>query len=123
MFIFRGRVVSGLGFGKFYVTLPWVVAQIEEKFGFTPYPGTLNLKVEKDVRSFVEEKARVEIEPAKGFCRGLAAEVFIGETIRAVVIIPKVADYPEDLIELVAAENLRLKFNLKDGDEVTVKLP
>jgi riboflavin kinase len=121
--IFRGRVVSGQGFGKFYVTLPWVVAQIREKFGFTPYPGTLNLKVEKGVRSLVEEKARVEIEPAEGFCRGLAAEVFIGADVKAVVIIPKVADYPEDLIELVAAENLRLKFNLKDGDEVTVKLP
>jgi len=120
--IFRGRVVSGRGYGKFYVTLPWVIAQIEEKFGFTPYPGTLNLKVEKDVRSLVEEKAKVEIEPAEGFCRGLAIEVLIGNAVKAVVVIPKVANYPEDLIELVAAENLRLKFNLKDGDEVTVKL-
>lgn len=123
MLVFKGRVVSGLGLGRFYVTLPWVVTQIRENFGFTPYPGTLNLKVEKDVRRLIEDKANVEIKPAEGFCRGLAIEVSVGGCMRVVAVIPKVVDYPEDLIELVAAENLRVKLNLKDGDYVTVQLP
>lgn len=123
MLVFKGRVVSGLGLGKFYVTLPWVVAQIRENFGFTPYPGTLNLKVGKDVRRLVEEKADVEMKPAEGFCRGLAVEVFVDGCVKVVAVIPKVANYPEDLIELVAAENLRFRLNLKDGDYVTVQLP
>ncbi|MBS7611055.1 CTP-dependent riboflavin kinase [Candidatus Bathyarchaeota archaeon] len=123
MLIFKGKVVSGLGLGKLYITLPWVVTQIREIFGFTPYPGTLNLKVEKDVRKFIEERADVEIKPAEGFCRGLTVEVFVEGNVRAVAVIPKVIGYPEDLIELIAAENLRFKLNLKDGDDVTVQLP
>ncbi|MEM1570234.1 MAG: DUF120 domain-containing protein [Candidatus Bathyarchaeia archaeon] len=123
MLALKGKVVSGLGLGRFYVTLPWVITQIQEKFGFTPYPGTLNLKVDKDARRLIEEKADVEIKPAEGFCRGLAAEVFIEGCVKAIAVIPKVANYPEDLIELVAAENLRFRLNLKDGDDVTIQLP
>lgn len=123
MMNFKGRVVSGLGLGKFYATLPWFVAQIRERFGFTPYPGTLNLKVDKDIRMLIESKANVEIEPTDGFCRGLAIEVFIEGIVKAVVVIPRVVNYPEDLVEIVAAENLRLKLNLNDGDEVLIQLP
>ena len=122
MLTFKGKVVSGLGLGRFYTTLPWVVTQIRENFGFTPYPGTLNLKVGKGVRKFIEERNHVKIKPAEGFCMGLAVEVFIERSVRAVAVIPKVVDYPEDLLELIAAENLRFKLNLRDGDDVTVQL-
>ena len=52
-----GTVFSGEGNGKKFVDLPWVKQQIEEKLGFSPYLGTLNLRLtEKDAekRSLLE---------------------------------------------------------------------
>ncbi|MEB3757312.1 MAG: CTP-dependent riboflavin kinase, partial [Desulfurococcales archaeon] len=39
----RGRVFSGLGEGEFYVNL--YARNFRRALGFTPYPGTLNVRV------------------------------------------------------------------------------
>jgi len=119
----KGIVTSGLGVAKFYLSRSWVRRQLREKLGFEPYPGTLNLKVDRAARRVFEEKACSEIAPAKGFYKGLLVEVFVEGSIRAAAVIPLKPDYPEDLVEIIAAENLREKLNLKDGDPVTVHLP
>ena len=41
----NGAIFSGGGNGKKFLELPWVKQQIREKLGFTPYPGTLNVKL------------------------------------------------------------------------------
>jgi len=117
-----GVVTSGLGVAGFYVNLPWVRRQLREKLGFEPYPGTLNLKVDREARRTLEKKACAEIVPAEGFYKGLLVEVLVEDSIRAAAIIPLKPDYPEDLVEIIAAENLREKLSLKDGDRVTVQL-
>ncbi|KYH36309.1 MAG: riboflavin kinase [Candidatus Bathyarchaeota archaeon B24] len=119
----RGVVASGLGVAKIYLNRPWVRRQLREKLGFDPYPGTLNLKVDRAARRTLEEKACSEIVPAEGFYKGLLAEVFVEGSIRGAVVIPLKPGYPEDLVEIIAAENLREKLNLKDGDCVTIQLP
>lgn len=119
----KGVVVSGSGTAKLYVGLPWVRRQLREKLGFEPYPGTLNLKVEKADRKTLEEKARIEITPAEGFYRGLLTEVLVEGSIKAAVVIPLKPGYPGDLVEVVAAENLRKKLRLKDGDLITLQIP
>jgi len=43
--IITGLVLSGFGKGGGFVALEWVRREIRQKFGFEPYPGTLNLKV------------------------------------------------------------------------------
>jgi CTP-dependent riboflavin kinase len=35
-------------------------------------------------------------------------------------VIPEVANYPKDVLELIAAENLKEKLHLVDGDRITV---
>ncbi|MEM3054151.1 MAG: DUF120 domain-containing protein, partial [Candidatus Bathyarchaeia archaeon] len=44
----KGKVFSGTGEGAKFMELPWVKKQMEEKLGFAPYPGTLNIKLSKD---------------------------------------------------------------------------
>ncbi len=45
----KGIVCSGAGEGKKYISIPEYKRQIEEKFNFSPYEGTLNLEVSKEV--------------------------------------------------------------------------
>lgn len=120
----RGIVISGKGEGKKYLALHWVKNQIEGKLGFTPYEGTLNLKLSQENAKLREELERVEaleICPPKGYCVGMIFRAKI-DTYECGVIIPKTESYPKNIIEIVAHEKLRRKLDLKNGDEVKVSV-
>lgn len=121
----EGKVFSGTGEGAKFVSLPWVRKQIIKKLGFEPYPGTLNIKLAK-VHTNLEEclkKAKpIEISPRKNFCSGICFKACLMDNLECAVVIPAVAGYPEDVIEILAPVNLREKFQLKDGDTVRVKI-
>lgn len=117
-----GTVSCGGGEGKKFLGLPWVKRQIEEKLGFTPYLGTLNVKLsEKNVelKKLLEKARSVKVCPAEGYCRGMLIKASVG-TLECAIVVPEVADYPKELLEIIAAVNLRETLHLKDGDEVTV---
>lgn len=44
--ILEGKVVSGLGEGKYYLSISQYAEQFRKKFSFNPYPGTLNLEAD-----------------------------------------------------------------------------
>ncbi len=122
--IFEGKVVSGEGKGKKYLSLPWVKQQIESKLGFTPYLGTLNLKLGKEgvVKRRILKKIQADsICPAQGHCIGLLYKAQINNRDCAVVI-PQVKNYPQNVLEIVAASNLREELKLRDGDLVSVSV-
>jgi riboflavin kinase len=123
---FRGKIFSGSGEGAKFVSLPWVKAQIIEKLGFTPYNGTLNIKLdEKSLtlkRSLLNKAKPIPILPQKGFCRGTCFKAIFMDRLECAIVIPKVDNYPEDIIEIIAPLNLREKFQLKDGDIAKVKI-
>jgi riboflavin kinase len=119
---FKGTVFSGKGEGKKFVDLPWVRCQIEEKLGFSPYSGTLNLHLNQES---VKGKISLEnvkgkmIEPQAGYCPGLMFKACIG-ALDCAVVVPKVPNYPSDVLEVIAPVCLREKFGLMDGSLVTV---
>lgn len=118
----NGAVFSGGGNGKKFLELPWVKQQIREKLGFTPYPGTLNVKLnEKSVkqRKLLEEATSMKICPVKGYCKGLLFKAFLG-VVECAIVLPEVAGYPKDLLEIIASVNLRKALLLEDGCEVTI---
>src|ERR1700686_3971936 len=43
---FTGHIASGLGEGRYYLSQPGYVVQFTERLGYTPYPGTLNVRVD-----------------------------------------------------------------------------
>jgi riboflavin kinase len=119
---FSGTVISGRGDGKKFIELPWVKRQITERLGFTPYPGTLNLKLSKESakhRKLIEKTPSEKILPAEGYCDGLLFKAFIG-IVQCAIVIPQVAGYPNDLLEVIAPVYLRQALQLEDGCEVTV---
>jgi riboflavin kinase len=119
-----GRVFSGKGEGRKFLELQWVKRQIEEKTGFIPYGGTLNLRLSREdaeKRNVLEKSAVMKICPPEGYCSGLAFKASIG-TQECAIVIPLTKDYPKDVLEVVASTNLRDRLHLRDDDEVTVSV-
>jgi riboflavin kinase len=120
--VFEGTVYSGKGEGKKFVDLPWVKKQIEEKLEFSPYLGTLNLHLAEGSikrKVLLENATGVDINPQIGFCSGVMYKAEIGDLACAVVI-PKVPNYPSDVLEIIAPVCLRERLKLFDGSLVSV---
>lgn len=120
----RGKVFSGKSEGEKFIELPWVREQIAKKIGFVPYPGTLNIKLEENsAKPKLLKKAKaVEISPVAGFCRGKCFKAYLMDNLECAIVIPEIADYPEDVLEVIAPINLREKLSLKNGDTVEIKI-
>jgi riboflavin kinase, archaea type len=121
---FEGKVITGEGKGKKYLARPWVQQQIEEKAGFTPFLGTLNLKLTSagtERRKLLNQTKSATICPAEGYCSGLLFKASIAE-VECAVVLPQVKSYPDNVLEVIASVNLRDKLKVKDGDEVVVSV-
>jgi riboflavin kinase len=122
-----GRVVLGRGEGKKFIALGWVKKQIQEKIGFTPFEGTLNLTLEPRFRdiyqSFVRPRKGIPIEPITSqFSSGKCFKVIINEQIRGAIVIPLLSTYPSHQIEVISPVNLRSYLRLADGHTVTLNI-
>lgn len=119
--VFSGIVFSGTGQGRKFIDLPWVKQQIEEKLGFTPYSGTLNIRLTKEsIRSKVPESVeRFLIEPQAGYCKGIMFRATI-DSLQGAIVVPQIPDYPHDVLEVIAPVYLRERLKLTDGDLVAV---
>ncbi len=120
--VFEGTVFSGTGQGKKFIDLPWVKRQIEEKLGFAPYSGTLNVRLTKDSqekKKLLENAEGIRVEPEAGYYLGVLFRASM-DALECAVVIPKVPNYPIAVLEVVAPVYLRGKLGLADGDAVTV---
>jgi riboflavin kinase len=120
--VFKGTVFSGTGEGRKFIDLPWVKQQIQEKLGFTPYSGTLNIRLTKESmkqKNQLENAKQLEISPEKGYCTGKLIKARI-DSVECAIVIPQIPNYPSDIIEVIAPWYLRGLLKLTDGSEVTV---
>ena len=119
---FSGKVFSGKGGGKKFLDLHWVKRQINAILSFTPYAGTLNIRLSDESvesRKLLENAASLTVRPAEGYYSGKLFKASIG-MLECAIVIPEVAGYPENVLEIIAPVNLREKLQLADGDEITV---
>jgi riboflavin kinase len=128
-----GRLITGLGEGKYYTTLDGYRKQFEDKLGFYPFPGTLNLSLDLlciVARKKLERRKGVVIDSFESESRTFgSAKCFpckilddAAEGIKSAVIIPERTHYPEDILEIISPVYLRGELNLKDGDEIRTKV-
>ena len=123
----RGRLVQGLGEASEFTQLSWVITQCHEKLGFKPYPGTVNLEViPEDLQCWEEIKRQPGItlsSPNPAFCDAACHAVSIdGQQLKAAAIVPHVAGYPPDKLELLASGPVVETLGLTPGQELTVRL-
>ncbi len=120
---FKGKVVTGLGEGQYYISLEGYRSQFVEKLGFEPYPGTLNLKLKEPFPQYDASAVNISgfKDSSRTFGGGKCYPVRIGG-VQAAIIRPDRSSYPLNLVEIIAPVNLRKTLGLKDGDEVEVML-
>ncbi|MDK2781806.1 MAG: riboflavin kinase, archaea type [Archaeoglobi archaeon] len=124
----RGKVFTGLGEGRYYLSLSGYINQISRIIGFQPYPGTLNIRVlpeDLEIRRRLSKKPGYEIKGFESEGRKFGdCKLFIGEveSIKCGVVIPERTHYPEDVLEIIAPLNLRDKLGLGDGDIIRLKV-
>ena len=120
----RGEVSKGLGEGRKFTQLAWFKRQIREKLGFEPYPGTLNIRVspEEQIVRFLDMFSGIRIQARRPFVSGRVYKALIAGRIHGAIVRPEVPDYPRDILEILAPIDLRENLNLRDGDEVRIKI-
>lgn len=122
----RGIVTTGLGEGARFMALDWVVEACRARLGFTPCPGTFNLRMCDPRWSEARQRMRsgpgIDLAPAAGFCAARCFPVSIDGQLAAAGIVPEVADYPHDKLELIAPVNIREALGLTDGDTVCIQV-
>ncbi len=114
----KGKVTTGFGKGSHF--LPLYNALFEEKLGFSCYPGTLNLLVEK-IPTFLSFKA-IRLQPNSTVGIVDCYPVKINKEIKGAIVIPMKTRHAATIVEVVAPVCLRDYFKLHDGDEVTCEL-
>jgi len=123
----KGKIVEGLGEGGKFTRIPWVRNQLMSKLSIDPFAGTLNLEISTrgDLKNL--ETLRwmdgIEIIPEDpSFCRGKCYLALIGGRLRGAVIVPDVADYPNNKIELISDRNIKENLSVNAGDVLEVEI-
>lgn len=124
----HGEVVSGLGEGRYYMSLEGYKEQFVKKLGFKPYPGTLNVRVAGEDLPRVHALRYAGGVSIKGFVeQGRTFGEVVAHTAtlkgsKCILIFPARGHYA-DTIEVVSPDFLRKKLSLKDGDRVEISIP
>ena len=127
-YVLNGAVVSGIGEGKYYMSLLSYKEQFNAHLGFEPYPGTLNIRLAPTSIPVRKKIDALEWTRIKGFstdgrtfgdakcipCR--IGSIYCG------IVMPGRTHYPEDIIEVIAPMALRRKLGVEDSDSVSVEV-
>jgi riboflavin kinase len=128
----KGKVITGMGEGAYYMSRKGYKRQFYAILGFTPYPGTLNLQILED--QHLGNFERLLRSPAKFISEfkennRIFGKVFVwpanllinNKKIPSAVIRPDRTHHVNQ-IELIAEDHIKSKFNVKDGDDLEVIL-
>ena len=128
----RGRVTSGMGEGRHYISLPGYREQFVERLGYEPFRGTLNVALTDRSRRERSALSSFDAVPIDGWendertygpatCYPATIEGPDGDGYEPThVIEPVRTHHDDDQLELIAPERLRDVLDLADGDHVTV---
>ena len=121
----EGIITSGVGEGSIFMSMEHYKKEIKEKLGFDAYPGTLNIKTNKEQIESLKKINPIRID---GYEKG--NKTFYGancykakiNNINGAIIIPDMNKHKEDITEFIAPVNLKSKLKIKDGDRIKIEL-
>lgn len=129
-----GTVTSGMGEGRHYISLPGYSVQFEEKLGYEPFPGTLNVDLDEESVRRRSAETGLDAVPIEGWedeertygpavCYPATVETADGDVYESAhTIAPERTHHDDDQLELIAPEKLRDELNLADGDLITIRV-
>lgn len=110
-----------------FTQLDWVQAKCEEKLGFRPYPGTLNLEIPDGALPLLQAMQQgqcIQLIPPDGdFCTATALPLSIG-SIPGALIIPaeEVRVHGSYVVEVIAPLRIKDALRIDDGDSLTLRV-
>jgi len=123
----RGVIADGIGEGKYYMCQIGYSNQFEEKLGFKPYEGTLNVKVDREdvskidiIRSAPGETIQGFTQEGRTFGSAVAHKAKI-KSIDCAIIIPE-RTHHDNTVEIVCQYHLRRTLGIGNGDRVEIKV-
>jgi riboflavin kinase len=125
--LFKGKVVSGIGEGRYYTEQSGYVEQFKEKLGFVPFPGTLNVEIEYVERNklrLLKDHRAINIDEFRtrnrtfGGVRCFRAKI---DSSDGAIVLPVRSHY-SNILEFISKDYLRDNLNLKDGDRVNIEI-
>ena len=126
--IIKGNIVLGLGEGAYYVDL--YSLKFREALGFTPFSGTLNVRVSDD-ESF-KAIARMKHTPplivtgfsheGRTFGDVICYRVKVNQKIEGSIVIAQRTHHGENVLEVIAPVNLRKILRLQNNDPITLSV-
>ncbi|MHA1835462.1 MAG: DUF120 domain-containing protein [Candidatus Odinarchaeia archaeon] len=120
------KLFKVLGEVAYYFYQPYYREKFNEKLGFDPYLGTLNLRLIDisfiTIRKIIESMPGIVIESFKNDTRSFGKvkcfRATINNKVEGALIFIQRTHHQEDVIEVISDKNLRKSLNLKDGDIV-----
>ncbi len=133
-----GEVTEGMREGAYYVAIKGYYHQFQEKLGFKPYLGTLNLEMSDLNISLLRENLENSIPIIINGFKDENSERTYGSVscyncyisrlddrehkIFATILDIARTHHKKNIIEILAEPYLRDKLNLKDGDKIIIEL-
>jgi riboflavin kinase len=122
-----GKLFSGLGEGKYYVSKHGYREQLVRTLGFSSYPGTLNLYLSfeenKKLERILEEKEYTLLNGFRGENRTFGDvkvyRVLIENKIEGALLKPFRTHHMPNVAEIISREFLRKRLNITDGSIVS----
>jgi len=130
--ILRGKVITGMAEGAYYMGQKAYREQFAMLLDFIPFPGTLNLQILDEITlSNFERLLRLPAKFISGFKDGdrVFGKVFIwpifillnNEKIPAAIVRPERTHHTNQ-IEIISPDHIKEKYGVKDGDELQIVL-
>jgi len=123
--VLDGIVVTGLGKGAVFMSIDHYKKEFKDKLGFDPFPGTLNLIVNKEQTVILKNLGPIRIESFKKNKKtfgGVSCYKVKINNIDGAIIVPDLTEHEGDMIEIISSINLKSELKIKDGDKVKIKL-
>jgi riboflavin kinase len=125
-----GKVVSGMGEGAYYMSLDGYRNQFNEKLGYIPYAGTLNLKLLNQssmrMRSMMDDYPSIFVRGfadssrSYGWVKCYPAILNDGALDKAAVIVLERTHYDNSMLEVIAPICIKDSLGIRNGDSVKV---
>ncbi|HJJ44012.1 MAG TPA: DUF120 domain-containing protein [Methanocorpusculum sp.] len=125
-YLLTGTVISGVGEGRYYMSIPHYQEQFEKLCGFTPYPGTLNIKLNPQsvqVRKRMDSLEWTIVPGFKDEHRMFGEARCIKCTISDIpcaIVVPGRTHHSEEVIEVISGKKLRDELGLNENSEVAI---
>ena len=126
----NGVLVAGMGEGKYYMSLKGYTKQFRDKIGYVPFPGTLNVKLDKKEQiESLRQLTNLDGTKIDGFSDGKRTYGWvkcfscrINDKVDAQLILLERTHHDLSTIEIISKLEIRKKLGLKNGSAISIRV-